>query len=126
MLAIKFRDSVLGFSQKLVKHYKCRSRRFRTNIMLTNKTGRYTDKSTGKKTGKKKKLPMATVILIDILIAGLVLLVFAWFHHAGSYVIAKYESRNSVETLSGAPKAKVWHSIGYPTAGENPTAEIVF
>lgn len=43
-------------------------------------------------TGKKKKrLPLWVLFIIDILIAGLLLVVFAYFHHGRNYLQMKKE-----------------------------------
>lgn len=53
-------------------------------------------------TGKKKKrVPFWVLLIIDVLIAGLLLLVFAYFHHAKNYLQMKRElAREQAETAS--------------------------
>ncbi|MDO5445413.1 MAG: hypothetical protein Q4F31_07325 [Eubacteriales bacterium] len=60
-------------------------------------------------TGKKKKrVPFWVLLIIDVLIAGLLLLVFAYFHHAKNYLQMKRELAreqaeiNSAETKEGS------------------------
>lgn len=63
-----------------------------------NRNGRYS-----RQVPKKRGMPLAVVILTDILLAGIILVIFAFFHHALPAYLNERERLESLKNVTEAP-----------------------
>ena len=94
-----------------------------------HRTGRYENGSNGK---KRRGMPALAVILIDILMAGVFLLCFAFFHHVLPAIISEQERQEALRNTepptvaveTEAPMVPTEAPIDATEATEPPTEEI--